>query len=124
MQEIGGQDTRVSSCNWMGTLNNPEINGHDTLEAIHIMAKAKYTCGQMERGEEGTPHLQFYVSVGTGKQRLSFMKKLSPRAHWEVVKVNAASILYVMKEDTRIEGPWEFGEKPKVNTNKASLQEA
>lgn len=29
-----------------------------------------------------------------------------------------------MKEETRIEGPWEYGVKPKVNQNSASVQEA
>lgn len=29
-----------------------------------------------------------------------------------------------MKEDTRVEGPYEFGVKPKVNQNAASVKEA
>jgi len=44
--------------------------------------------------------------------RLSAMKKLHGKAHWEVVRFNRAAELYVMKEDTRVDGPWEFGIKP------------
>jgi len=29
-----------------------------------------------------------------------------------------------MKEDTRLEGPWEFGERPKVNRNEDSVKAA
>jgi len=57
-------------------------------------------------------------------QRFSYVKKLAPTAHWEVVKVNQAAIHYVMKEETRIAGPWEYGEKPKVNRNHHSVLEA
>lgn len=34
-----------------------------------------------------------------------------------------AATLYVMKEETRLEGPWEFGEKPWVKQNAASNAE-
>lgn len=73
-----------------------------------------YVCGQLERGENGTPHIQYYVNTEKA-ERLSAMKKRCPHTHWEVVRVNKAAQQYVMKEDTRVEGPYEFGVKPKVN---------
>lgn len=39
------------------------------------------------------------------------MKKASPRAHWEPVKVNNGADKYCMKDETRVEGPFEFGIK-------------
>ncbi len=47
------------------------------------------------------------------------MKKLAPRAHWEPVKVDNGADRYCMKEDTRVDGPWEFGSKP-VRRNAAT----
>ncbi len=40
------------------------------------------------------------------------MKKLDSKVHWEPVKFNNGADDYCMKEDTRVEGPWEFGIKP------------
>lgn len=40
------------------------------------------------------------------------MKKMDPRAHWEPIRMNNGADTYCMKEDTRVEGPWEFGIKP------------
>ena len=46
------------------------------------------------------------------KNRLAFMKKnLSKTAHWEVTKSVAASQKYVQKENTHVEGPFEYGEQ-------------
>lgn len=69
--------TTAASCNWFGTLNNPEGDPEALLKSIHEAAKAVYTCGQLEMGESGTLHLQFYVNVGKNKQRLSAMKKVN-----------------------------------------------
>lgn len=57
-------------------------------------------------------------------QRYTFLKKLCPRSHWEIIRVIDAATQYVMKDDTRIAGPWEFGIKPLVKRNKASVAEA
>jgi len=54
--------------------------------------------------------------------RLSYCKKVSSTSHWEIVKSRIASQLYVMKEDTRVEGPWEYGEKPLIKNNPESVK--
>lgn len=46
------------------------------------------------------------------------MKKLNDKVHWEIVRIKGAAINYVMKEDTRVEGPWEYGVKPICKNNK------
>lgn len=51
------------------------------------------------------------------------MKKLCSRSHWELVRNDAASRRYVHKEDTRVEGPWEFGKRPLSDNNKADVEE-
>lgn len=92
---------------WLCTLNNPDI----TLEKVHLLTEARYTIGQLEKGENGTLHLQFFQNFETSV-RLAHYKKRLPEAHCELVKVNNGADRYCMKEETRVEGPWEFGEKP------------
>lgn len=104
----------MSSCRtWLGTENNPDEpeNTQQWLRRLHEATGARYVCGQLERGENGTLHVQFYINF-SGKKRLAAMKKISPRTHWEAIKVDNGADKYCMKEDTRVEGPWEFGERP------------
>ena len=43
---------------------------------------------------------------------MAAMKKLEPRAHWEVARDPSLAAEYCNKEDTRKEGPWSFGIRP------------
>lgn len=45
-------------------------------------------------------------------QRMSWLKKRDSKAHFEPVKVNNGADRYCLKEETRVEGPYEFGIKP------------
>lgn len=103
---------------WMGTHNNPDEpdNVQGWLRRFAEATGAKYVCGQLEKGTEGTLHIQFYVSLGR-PQRLSWLKRQCNRTHWEPVRCNGAAERYVMKEDTRVDGPWEFGTKPVRRNN-------
>lgn len=72
----------------------------------------KYCVWQKEQGEAGTSHLQGYV-VFTSKKVLNQMKDLDRTAHWEIRRGNHAQAKeYCTKEDTRKDGPWEFGNEP------------
>lgn len=102
---------------FIGTLNNPhEHYGDfflgDWLERVHKNAKAVYTVGQLEKGEEGTVHVQFYLSLPKPGQRITALKKVCKYTHWTVVGIDNGADQYCMKEETRVEGPIEFGEKP------------
>jgi len=47
---------------FIGTLNNPDTTiCEDIINGWVTNAKAVYCTGQLEKGAEGTPHLQFYV---------------------------------------------------------------
>lgn len=84
----------------------------DVLKNFHEGLKARYTVGQLEkRNETGALHIQFYINFKTG-QRLSRFKKYNPKIHAEKCKSEQASMEYVQKEETRIDGPQEYGEKP------------
>lgn len=104
------------------TLNNPELFTADYLEQIHKKSKATYTVGQLEKGAEGTPHIQFFMNFKT-PVRPTAIKKLDNRLHIEVVKINNGADAYCMKEDTRLEGPYEYGMKPVKRNSKKDWEE-
>jgi hypothetical protein len=105
--------------NWLGTLNNPAVDPEEYL--LQWADKAVYVCGQLEEGKEGTRHIQFFVNFKQAV-RLSALKKVCGKAHFEVVKVNNGAHDYCMKEDTRVAGPWEFGIKPMQRNNKTDWE--
>lgn len=48
----------MGSRTWLCTLNNPEPEFIiDYLEKWHTTGKARYVTGQLEKGENGTPHI-------------------------------------------------------------------
>lgn len=51
------------------------------------------------------------------------MHKVDKKAHYEGVKVNNGADDYCMKEDTRQDGPWEFGIKPVKRNSKTDWDE-
>lgn len=93
--------------NYLFTINNPTVEDKP-LE----WEKVKYLIFQKEKGEEGTIHLQGYVCF-TQNMRISALKKLNARAHWEKRRgSHAQAKAYCSKDETRVEGPWEKGEEP------------
>lgn len=78
---------------------------------------ATYLCGQVEKGKEGTVHLQIFINF-KGATRPSKIQKIDKQLHIEAVKVNNGADDYCLKEDTRIDGPWEFGQKPVKRNSK------
>lgn len=113
---------------YLGTLNNPQEKypdfiSQDWLSALHNKVEAVYTNGQLEKGADGTVHLQFYIALPSKGKRITQLKKVCPHTHWEPVGKDNGASSYAMKEDTRLEGPWEFGEKPaNVNTKEGNAK--
>lgn len=67
--------------------------------------------------------MQFFVNFQkTNKKRLTALKKIDPKVHWEIVKVNNGADDYCLKEETRVEGPWEFGKKPLKRNSKTDWE--
>lgn len=90
------------------TINNPTFPGAELPQHPN----ESYACWQLERGKEGTLHLQIVLCFN---QQINFgpIKKLYPRAHIQKTKSVPHAIKYCKKEDTRVEGPWERGTPPK-----------
>lgn len=93
------------SKSWCFTINNSDVFEYDEKSM-------EYLVYQKERGESGTEHYQGYVHL-IKKCRISAMKKVHSTAHWEQARGTATqNKTYCTKEDTRIDGPWEFGTFP------------
>lgn len=93
--------------NWMFTINNPTEEDNPTLwEGLGV----RWCCWQKEKGQEGTEHYQGYAQLEK-KSRLSALKKINSRAHWEPRKgSHQQAKQYVTKADTRVDGPFEYGD--------------
>lgn len=113
-------DSKNPLRNWVFTLNNPEA----PLDWEALKGSVRYLVYQKEKGKEkGTIHYQGYIEMHKS-QRMAAMKKIIPGAHFEPRMAPTAqkAIAYCMKEDTRIEGPWEHGEKP-IQGTRSDLNE-
>lgn len=86
-----------------------------------------YQLSQVERGVNGTTHLQGYMELKK-KLRFNTIKGRVPllaRAHFEKRRgTQAQAIAYCNKQDTREEGPWTFGSKFEDHSGERSDLEA
>lgn len=105
---------------WCFTINNiaddftPE-GLHHALEAV----KCRYLVFQKELSPTTKKeHIQGYVSF-SGVVRFNAIQKVLPGAHLEVAKGSALqNKAYCTKEDSRLFGPWEFGDAPQPGKRK------
>lgn len=83
---------------WMMTINNPT---QDEIALSNKPTDPRWnTDGQLERGENGTVHLQFRLH--THQCRGTEVKRMYPRAHIELCRNEHASKRYCEKEETRV----------------------
>lgn len=97
--------------NFTGTMNNPELTLTEFVAVLKALPNAVAGRAQLERGENGTPHFQWCVSLSKVARTLAIIKKLKG-CHVEIAKNAMAAWKYCGKEDTRVEGPEEFGIPP------------
>lgn len=107
------------SRNWCFTLNNPTEEERSIL-LPNLPPGAKFVKFQLEKGDSGTPHYQGLI-IMKNACRLSSMKSLLTRAHWEPMKSLKGSLAYVEKMDSRIDGPWQAGDPPKQQGTRTDL---
>lgn len=91
------------------TINNPTTV--QLAELFEPDGRIQFAVWQLEAGERGTQHLQGYLEA---KDRIRFnqlRELLGGRVHLERRRGSQAqAIAYCKKEETRVDGPWEFGE--------------
>ena len=99
--------------NWIGTLNgiDASFDAEGYLRTMVERGLAKYAVGQLERGSEtGRLHLQYFVQMERSRRLAHMRAVICDRSHWEPMYGSVAQArAYATKEDTRVEGPWEFG---------------
>lgn len=122
---------------WICTVNNPAgstILLEDTekegdqryewkIETFHPEGTT-YCCGQLERGDEKTLHLQAYFEFKNAIRLSTLKKNRAPwsTCHWEPRRGSQEeAIAYCTKEDSRVAGPWEWGTKAKGQGKRSDL---
>lgn len=94
---------------WMCTINNPRDE-----QAPTTWPGVEYAAWQLEKGEQGTEHLQVYV-IFEKKKRLTAVRKIQTPGHWEArIGTHEQARDYVTKADTRLRGPWYEGDEPEA----------
>lgn len=96
---------------WCFTLNNYE---EDDIKRIKSIDFTRLVVGK-EVAASGTPHLQGFVTLAKAA-RLTRMKRLHPKAHWEVARSVEASVVYCKKE-----GDYEEYVRPKKKVARAPV---
>lgn len=109
---------------WFLTYNNPDADWRKTLDTF----EATYCIGQLEKGKEGTVHIQALLYYVTSVRASRFKGipcwiKGIPSADAKL-RVNR----YVSKEESRMDGPYQYGVQPanmaKGRDFEAALQHA
>lgn len=105
---------RVSSSRWTFTLNNYSEQEYASLEDV----ACKYMVVGKEVGDSGTPHLQGYVVFG-GVKRLSAVRRIFSRAHWEMANGDTDSNYGYCSKDGDFR---EWGTRPMNRQEQAGSQ--
>lgn len=99
---------------WFLTLSGEEYSFEQVKAAL---ADYKGWAGQLERGTakteknpEGYLHWQIYVEHENPIRFTALKAKFPTGSNFQKPKSREACLLYVMKDDTRVEGPWKFGD--------------
>lgn len=106
---------------WCFTYNNPQ-HTPDELSGILFSSqnRAQFLTFQKEQGANGTPHYQGYLELKR-HHRFSAVRSWIPGWHIEPRLGTALqAISYANKEDTRIDGPWSYGDAPTQETTQGT----
>lgn len=100
----GGGNTKkppreAPKVHWCFTLNNYEYKDLGYLQSYFNQYCKQYIF-QEETGENGTPHLQGYIGL-IKKSRLTELKHINTKIHWEPCIDVKASIVYCSKTESR-----------------------
>jgi len=104
-QSLGSLSKMPAGRNWLFTINNPRPSDIPNPWPTWV----KLCVYQMERGQEGTEHLQGYLET-KHSIHLNQIKGVMPRAHLEKRRgTRREALIYVTKEETRISPPTLYG---------------
>jgi len=100
------------------------ITDHEVSDEPYVIPQyGDYTVGQVERcPDTGKLHWQLYCYTRT-KLSVKVFKKRYPTVHFEIARNPDAAREYGQKEETRVAGPFEWGEAP-AQGKRTDLHEA
>jgi len=101
------------------------FTSHSEVCPIWNGLEMSYLTYQQEKGEEtGKLHWQGYLELKKSGTQKQIKTLIGNQSHVEPSR-SAAAIAYCHKEETRVDGPWEFGEKskPLVRGSRSDLNE-
>lgn len=113
---------------WMVTFPATEDNDYTELFTEYDKDEVHYAVWQLERGDNkstqnpcGYLHVQLYIEFTRPRTFDQAKIFLGASAHIEIPKkVRKACIAYCKKRETRVAGPWEFGDVNAKNQGKRS----
>lgn len=97
------------------TVNNPDGDVSEFFDRLSQHAVIDHAAWQLEVGAEGTPHIQaaiYFHCQRTVGQAIRIIHRAYPTAHVEYSRNYARLVEYVTKDESRQDGPWEFGDRP------------
>ena len=115
--------------NWCFTLNNPSIHEILKLEQLYDdhgeSAGVRYLIFQQETGQEGTPHVQGFISLEKQKRIKQLKTLVGDRAHLEMARgTPQQNIDYCSKTETAVEGTLrQYGEPPPPQRKRSDLED-
>ena len=70
--------------NWMGTMNgiDESFDGEGYLRSLVEIGLVKFAAGQLERGESGNIHLQYYIQRERQTTFATIKRQICDRSHW------------------------------------------
>ena len=116
----------AAATSWTGTWFHEEgTDLEQYLSKLYQDGKVAFCIGQEELcPTTGRKHLQFYVQLGRTCTMKWLKKYVNEHAHWEKARGTVdENIQYCSKQDTQINGPWQFG-TPKRTGKLTGLDEA
>ena len=72
----------------MGTMNgiDESFDGEGYLRSLVEIGLVKFAAGQLERGESGNIHLQYYIQRERQTTFATIKRQICDRSHWEVAR--------------------------------------
>lgn len=113
------RNTSGKARTWLVTWNNPVVTDWDQL--VELAQPVKFMTGQLERGKEGTNHWQFVMHFSSPRA-FTAIRKQFPLCHLEIARVITRAVNYCRKTDSRVEGPWTFGDQPLGGSGSAQTE--
>lgn len=110
---VTGQDS--ATYRWCFTLNNYSENEYNDLLNFSTNSAKVWIIGK-EIGENKTPHLQGYINLKT-RTRLTALKKINNRTHWEITKGSEEQNLKYCSKDGDYKTNALIKREPKIITN-------